>query len=511
MRVEALLSESAARAPEHTAIVCSRGGRWSYGQVDAASDRFARVLHDAGVDHGDRVVICLDNSIDAIVALFGALKAGCTFAIVNPHARTEHVCGVLADSGARVLVARSPQIQSLEPSLPRLLGLHTIIHAEGELKASIEGARVYGPRFDEPGPDTDVAALVYTSGSTGEPKGVMLTHRNMTAAAEAISGYLGNTADDVILNALPLAFTYGLGQITTAFRLGATVVLERSFAYPRAIADTMARERVTGLPLVPTMATLLLRHDVGGSGLPTLRYITNAAAALSAPTLSRLRETFPAADVYSMYGQTECQRASYLPPEHLDMRPDSVGIAIPGTSVAVVDEHGMPAAAGAAGELVVRGPHVMAGYWNRPDATARALRPSAATGDTELWTGDLFRTDEDGFLYFVERLDDIIKSGGEKVAPRLVEQVIAELSGVAEVSVFGVPDEVLGEVVAAVVTPMDGATLTREQIQRHCAKRLDAHQLPKVVTVRDRLPMTLTGKVSRRALRQTAIAEGWSA
>jgi long-chain acyl-CoA synthetase len=510
MRVEDLLSESAARAPEHTAVVCPRG-RWSYGQIDAASDRFARVLHDAGAEHGDRVLICLDNSIDTIVALFGALKAGCIFIIVNPHARPEHVCGLLTDSGARVLVARSPQIQALEPSWPRLLQLQTIIHAENELNASIEGSSFRAPRFDEPRSDTDVAALVYTSGSTGEPKGVMLTHRNLTAAAESICTYLGNTADDVILNALPLAFTYGLGQITTAFRAGATVILERSFAYPRAIVDTIEREHVTGLPLVPTMATLLLRHDLSQHGCPTLRYITNAAAALTATKLRQLRETFPAAAFYSMYGQTECQRASYLPPEHLDARSDSVGIAIPGTSCRVIDERGTPASAGAVGELVVRGAHVMAGYWNRPDATQRALHLSSTPGDMELRTGDLFRTDEDGFLYFVERMDDIIKSGGEKVAPRRVEQVIAELPDVADVSVFGVPDDVLGEIVVAVVTPADGAALTREHVQRHCAKRLDSHQIPKIVTVRDCLPTTLTGKVSRRALRQTAIAEGWSA
>ena len=510
MRVEALLSESAARDPDHTAIVCPRG-RWSYGWIDAASDRFARVLHDAGAEHGDRVVICLDNSIDAIVALFGALKAGCTFVIVNPLARPEHVCGVLADSGARVLIARSPQIQSLEPSWPRLLGLQTVIDAEGELRASLEGGSVGGPRHEEPRSDADVAALVYTSGSTGEPKGVMLTHRNLTAAAESICTYLDNTADDVILSALPLAFTYGLGQITTACRAGATVILERSFSYPRAIADTIEREHVTGLPLVPTMATLLLRHDLSRYRFPTLRYITNAAAAMTTTKLHQLRENVPAAAFYSMYGQTECQRASYLPPEQLDTRPDSVGIAIPGTSVRVIDERGEPVPAGAVGELVVRGPHVMAGYWNRPDATARVLRRSPAAAELELCTGDLFRTDADGFLYFVERLDDIIKCGGEKVAPRRVEQAIAELPGVADVSVFGVPDDVLGEIVAAVVTPVDGTALTREQVQRHCARRLDSHQIPTIVTVRDRLPTTLTGKVSRRALRQTAIAEGWSA
>jgi long-chain acyl-CoA synthetase len=485
MLVDEYLAASAARSPERTALVCG-DRRWSYGEVDRASDRAAARFSEAGAEHGDRIAICLDNPCETVVALFGALKAGCAFVIVNAQARPDYISRVVADSGARILVDRSSCTG------------RPVLCSTG-CPASAEPTRS----------DTDLAALVYTSGSTGEPKGVMLTHRNITSAAEAISSYLHNTADDVILNALPLAFTYGLGQITTAFRVGATVVLER-FIYPRAIVDTIERERVTGLPVVPTMATLLRQHLDRNRG-QSLRYITNAGAAMNRRTLTGLREAFPAAAVFSMYGQTECQRASYLPPEQLDVRPDSVGIPIPGSSAIVVDEQGRAVLAGVPGELVVRGPHVMAGYWNRAEATRLALAPLPGTREAALRTGDLFRTDREGFLYFIERMDDVIKSGGEKVAPRVVEQVIAELPDVAEVSAFGMPDDVLGEIVAAVVTPADGASLTREQVLRHCHRRLDAHHIPKVVQVRDRLPTTATGKVSRRVLRQAAVAEGWSA
>jgi long-chain acyl-CoA synthetase len=345
---------------------------------------------------------------------------------------------------------------------------------------------------------------VYTSGSTGAPKGVMLTHINLRAAATSITSYLANTADDVILCALPLSFTYGLGQVMTAFLAGATLVLERSFTYPRAILDTLERERVTGLPLVPTMVTLLLRHGLAERPFPSLRYVTNAADALAEHKVEQLRAALPRVNVYSMYGQTECQRATFLAPSLLDAHPTSVGGAIPGAAVAIVDDEGNDVARGVVGELVVRGPQVMNGYWNRPEATRRALR-TRADGQRWLFTGDLFRQDEAGLLYFIERRDAIIKSRGEKVAPRAVEDVIARLPGVAEVGVYGVPDEVMGQAVVAAVTLEPDSSLTAAQIQRHCLEHLESYMVPAVVDIRAALPMTTSGKVNRSALMQEAL------
>ena len=490
MLIDDFLSQSAECWPGKTAVVCA-GERWSYRRIEEASNRFARALVAEGFEPGARVDICLENSIETIVSLFGVLKAGGAFVIVNPQSRTDHVRFLLRDSGASILIAGRRHTDVATAAGTRVLPF-------GSALASAEGASDL-PRL--PRSETDLAALVYTSGSTGESKGVMLTHRNMTAAATAIGGYLDNTADDVILSALPLAFTYGLGQVTTAFRAGATLVLERSFLYPRAIIETMRREKVTGFPLVPTMATLLLRQDLKPDWFGPLRYITNAAAALPRPRMQRLRETFPSAKIYSMYGLTECQRASYLPPEEIDRRPDSVGVPIPGTTARVVDDKGRRVPPGVVGELVVAGAHVMAGYWNRPEATRGALRPDALSGETVLYTGDLFRTDVEGFLYFVERKDDVIKTGGEKVAPRHVEAVIAQLDDVAEVAVFGVPDDVLGEAVAAVIASVDGAILTAESVRRHCLRHLEPFMVPKAVEIRKALPTTLTGKISRRMLR----------
>jgi acyl-CoA synthetase (AMP-forming)/AMP-acid ligase II len=470
MRVDELLRRRAGDMPRKDALVCG-GDRFTYAELEEAARRLGRLLRSSGVMPGDRVAIRLGNSVDAVVAIFGVLNADAVFYVIQPQATPAYHNQLLRQSGAAAVIERD---------------------ASGRLFVArvTNASRRVGHAASV---DPELAALVYTSGSTGEAKGVMLTHANLTFAADSISSYLRLSADDVILSVLPLSFTYGLGQVTTAFHAGATLVLEPSFAYPRAVLETMTRERVTGLPLVPTMATLLLQQDLRRFRLPHLRYITNAAAALPVVKTRRLRTTFPRAEVFLMYGQTECQRASYLPPELVDDHPDAVGIPIPGTSTAIVD-----------GELIVRGPHVMKGYWNNPDATARVLRRDAATGDAVLHTGDLFRADDSGLLYFVERRDDIIKVRGEKVAPRYVEEVIARLPGIAEVSVYGVPDEVSGEAVAASVRPCDGAAITPEQVRRYCLAHLEPVMVPKMVDVRAAFPTTPSAKVSRRALRRLA-------
>jgi amino acid adenylation domain-containing protein len=493
VRVNELLERRAALTPRKLALVCGTE-RYSYAQVDHLATRFADALVEHGLVTGDRVAICLENSVDAVAAIFGVLKAGGVFFVVNPQARVEYRDMLLDDSGAAAVIGRGPD------------GITRITWRWRPQGGALSSENDLRPHFDP-----DLAALVYTSGSTGTPKGVMLTHRNLTFAAESICTYLENSSSDVILSVLPLSFTYGLGQVTTAFRSGATLVLERSFTYPRAVLDTMRRERVTGIPIVPTIATLLLQQDLRMHRLPHLRYITNAAAALPGPKLQRLQAAFPHARIYLMYGQTECQRVSYLPPDLLDDCPASVGVPIPGTEAFILNERGERAATGEAGELVVRGPHVMKGYWNKPDATAAALDRDPATGETVLHTGDLFKTDERQLLYFVERKDDMIKVRGEKVAPRQVEEVIATLPGVAEVAVYGVADEVAGETIAACVTPSEGAHLTTDAIRRHCLERLEAYMVPKVVDIRTTMPTTASGKVSRRALRLLRMPRGASA
>ena len=348
--------------------------------------------------------------------------------------------------------------------------------------------------------DIDLAALIYTSGSTGNPKGVILTHLNMVAAATSITTYLENTPDDVILNVLPLSFDYGLYQVLMGLKVGGTVVLERSFAYPQAVLQKLIEEKVTGFPLVPTMSAILLQMDLRKYDFPHLRYVTNTGAALPTEHIVRLRRLFPKVKIYSMYGLTECKRVSYLPPDQIDARPGSVGKGMPNEEVYLVDDDGRRLGPGVVGQLVVRGSNVMKGYWELPEETDRVLRPGPLPGEKVLYTGDLFRMDEEGYLYFVGRKDDIIKSRGEKVSPKEVENVLYAHPEIAEAAVVGVPDEILGQAIKAVVSRKNGSRLTEQDVLRHCARRLEDFMVPQSVEFRAVLPKTGNGKIDKRGL-----------
>jgi acyl-CoA synthetase (AMP-forming)/AMP-acid ligase II len=350
--------------------------------------------------------------------------------------------------------------------------------------------------------DVDLAAIIYTSGSTGDPKGVMLTHRNMLSAATSISTYLELREDDVILGVLPLAFDYGLYQMIMSVRLGARLVLERSFAYPAQVLNVMVTEKVTGFPGVPTIfAVLAEMKTLSEFDLSSIRFVTNTAAALPVKHITMLRDLFPKARIYSMYGLTECKRCTYLPPADIDRKPTSVGIAIPNTELWIVDEHGNKVGPDTVGQLVIRGATVMKGYWEKPEATAEKLKPGPVPGEQVLYTGDFCRLDDEGYLYFVGRMDDIIKSRGEKVAPKEVESAIMNIQGVKEAAVIGVEDAILGQAVKAFVVLERGVTLTDKEIMKECQKRLENFMVPKYVEFLAELPKTTTGKIKKTGLK----------
>jgi acyl-CoA synthetase (AMP-forming)/AMP-acid ligase II len=349
--------------------------------------------------------------------------------------------------------------------------------------------------------DVDLAAIIYTSGSTGEPKGVMLTHRNMLTAATSISTYLENVEDDVILGVLPLAFDYGLYQMIMAFRMGARLVLERSFTFVAKVLKTVVEEKVTGFPGVPTIfATLAGLKTLRDYDFSNIRYVSNTAAALPVKHITMLRELFPQAKIFSMYGLTECKRCTYLPPADIDRKPTSVGIAIPNTEMWIVDEQDKKVGPNVVGQLVIRGATVMKGYWEKPEETAKRLKPGPIPGEQVLYTGDLCMIDDEGYLTFVGRMDDIIKSRGEKVAPKEVEGALVSIPGVKEAAVIGVPDELWGHAVKAFVVLDPGVTLDEKTIMRECQGRLENFMVPKYVTFMDELPKTATGKIKKTGL-----------
>jgi acyl-CoA synthetase (AMP-forming)/AMP-acid ligase II len=348
--------------------------------------------------------------------------------------------------------------------------------------------------------DLDLACLIYTSGSTGDPKGVMSDHSNVVFVASSIIEYLCNTESDIVINVLPLSFDYGLYQLLMAFKFGGTLVLENSFAYPAAILKRIEQERVTGFPGVPTIFALLLQMDLSAYDLSSLRYLTNTAAALPPSHILELRHKFPWATLYSMYGLTETKRTLYLPPDQLETRPGSVGIPIPGTEAWIEDAAGRRLGPGEVGELVVRGRHVMRGYWEAPEATAKRYRPGPIPGERLCYTGDLFRMDEGGYFYFVGRSDDIIKSRGEKVAPKEVENVLYGLSGVVEAAVVGVPDPILGQAIKALLVVKSGVKLTAAEVLAHCRAHMEDYMVPQQVEFKDALPKTASGKIKKTDL-----------
>ena len=323
----------------------------------------------------------------------------------------------------------------------------------------------------------------------------------MLSACQSIMRYLELQREEVILNVLPLAFDYGLYQMIMAFHRGARLVLERSFAFPAQIIKLMVEERVTGLPGVPTIFALLSElKTLKSQDLSALRYITNTAANLPVKHIQMLQELFPDARIYSMYGLTECKRCTYLPPADLARKPTSVGIAIPNTELWLVDEDDRRLGPGQTGQLVIRGATVMAGYWERPEATAVKLRPGPIPGERVLYTGDLCKLDDEGYLYFVARMDDVIKSRGEKVAPKEVEHVLMNIPGVRLAAVIGVPDEVLGQAIKAFVVLEPDADLNEKQLKIECQRRLENFMVPKYVAFVSALPQTDTGKIKKSGL-----------
>jgi long-chain acyl-CoA synthetase len=510
------LARSAKRHPAKTALVCE-GRRLSYGELDAASTSLAHHLVRQGVGRQDRVIIFLDNCPEAVIAMYGVLKAGAVFAIVTNQLKAPKLAYVLNNSGARLLIAQTGKSAVVRDAMERVEVPCDVLWV-GPTRSVPEGRSLrWGDMTTEvtsplqPLPrciDADLAYLIYTSGSTGQPKGVMGTHRSVVSAARSIIQYVGNTPDDIILDVLPLSFDYGLYQVIMSVMFGGTVVLENTFVFLHPLLERIAQEKVTGFPIVPTILAMLLKMKaLRGYDFSTLRYMTNTGAALPVEHIRRIREIVPHVRLFSMFGLTECKRICYLPPEEIDRRPGSVGKAMPNCEVFVVGEEGREVAAGEVGELVVRGSNVMSGYWNDPATTARVYQRREETGETMLRSGDYFRRDEEGFLYFLGRKDDMIKCRGERVSAREVENGLCEFKGVLEAAVIGVPDEILGQAVKAFVVAEADAAVTSRDLIKYCTENMEIFMVPKYVEFVDDLPKTPNGKVDKLRLKSAGSLE----
>ncbi len=516
MLVQEFLERTADRSPEKIGLVVD-GKRLTYAEIETKSNQLANALAANGIRRGDRVLIFLPNSLEAVLGIFGTLKAGGVFVVVNPATRLNKLIFLANNSQASAIITAGKHVDLIHILFEQAPSLHcaVLVTPPGEdstgTAESLPPSRKILPlpeilansspqRPRQCNIDLDLACLVYTSGSAGEPKGVMSDHSNVDFVSSSIIQYLENTDEDVVINLLPLSFDYGLYQVLMTFKFGGRLILEKGFLYPAHILKRVEQEKVTGFPGVPTIFAELVQMDLGGFDLSSIRYLTNTAAALPATHIEKIRRRFPLARLFSMYGLTETKRTLYLPPSELDRRPDSVGIAIPGTEAWLEDEMGVRLAPGQIGELVVRGRHVMRGYWQDPELTAQRFRPGAIPGERLCYTGDQFRMDEGGFFYFVARKDDMIKSRGEKVSPLEIERVLFALEGVREVAVIGVPDPILGQAIKAFVAA-PGHKIDRNMILSHCRAHLEDFMIPRYIEICDELPKTSSGKIRKTDLK----------
>ncbi|WP_093554306.1 acyl-CoA ligase (AMP-forming), exosortase A system-associated [Pseudoduganella namucuonensis] len=504
---------SARRAPAAEALVHGQR-RLDYAALAQAVRGAADALLAAGLARGERVAVYMEKNVENVAAMFGAAAAGGVFVPINPLLKPEQVAYILADCDVRVLVTSADRLRLLAPGLAPCPGLAMVIAVGGAGAAlpEVPGVSVLGWDSALAAPpgvaphrviDGDMAAILYTSGSTGKPKGVVLSHRNLVAGAVSVAGYLENTADDRILAVLPLSFDYGLSQLTTAFHVGATAVL-LNHLLARDVLKAVVAERITGLAAVPPLWLQVAPLDWPADC--TLRYLTNSGGAMQRPTLDALRRALPNARPYLMYGLTEAFRSTYLPPDQLDRRPDSMGKAIPNAEVLVLRPDGSECDAGEPGELVHRGALVSLGYWNDPAKTAERFKPyPAAPGlaptEMAVWSGDTVRRDDEGYLYFISRNDEMIKTSGYRVSPSEVEEVVYARGRVAEAAAIGVGHPALGQAIVVIAQARPGLALTAAELLAACKPHLPAYMLPqRVVLVEDSLPRNPNGKIDRKLL-----------
>jgi len=510
-----LIFSAAERSPAAEAL-SYQSQRMSYAALARELEAKAGGLCAMGLSRGERVAVYLEKRLETVVALFAASAAGGAFVPVNPLLKPEQVAYILSDCNVRILVTSLERLKLLQAVLQSCHDLHTVVvvDAKDDLPViaglfvisweTIHATSKFHTSFVTI--DSDMAAILYTSGSTGKPKGVVLSHRNLVAGAKSVTQYLGNKSNDRILSVLPLSFDYGLSQLTTAFYVGATNVL-MNYLFPCDIINIVKEQQISGLAAVPPLWIQLAQSNWGK--ITSLRYITNSGGAMPRTTLDQLRSALPNTKVFLMYGFTEAFRSTYLAPEEIDRRPDSIGKAIPNAEILVLREDGSHCVPGEPGELVHRGVLVSMGYWNDAEKTATCFKPINARQaelpipEIAAWSGDTVQIDDEGFLYFIDRRDEMIKTSGYRVSPTEVEEVIYATECVGEAVAMGVPHPLLGQAIVVIVTVRKGINLDVNALLTACKHKLPAYMLPHYIDVREgNLPRNPNGKIDRKSLSQ---------
>ncbi len=487
-----------------------------YAALASAIGHFAAAaVGRLGIGKLERIAVFLPKIPEAVVTMFGTARAGCVFVPVNPLLKPAQVGHILRDCNVRVLVTSAERAAVLADELRECPDLKHLVLTGGDGASPAAGAlAVHDWRELIAAPpvtplhrviDTDMVSIFYTSGSTGKPKGVVLSHRNMVTGAHSVAGYLGNVPDDRLLAVLPFSFDYGFSQLSTAFHVGASVTL-MDYLFARDILALLTREQITGLAGVPPLWSQLADLRWPGTITGHLRYITNSGGAMPGATLQKLREALPRTQVFLMYGLTEAFRSTYLPPGEIDRRPGSMGKDIPNAEIMVVRPDGSACAPNEPGELVHRGSLVSLGYWNDPAKTAERFKPCPGQDSglvlTELavWSGDTVKRDEDGYLYFIGRRDEMIKTSGYRVSPAEIEEVVFATGLVADAAAIGVPHPTLGQAVVLVAAPANGHAADDAPLLDALRKDLPAFMVPARIAWRESLPRNPNGKYDRANL-----------
>lgn len=482
----------------------------TYSELEHAINELAQTLLSMGLAKGERIAVYLPKQVETIISILAASRAGLVFVPVNPVLKPAQVAYILRDCNVRLLITSQQRAKLSAEALQQCSDLEHLLLVD-ELTDNLHPLSVKQHRWPELSPqqftapahsviDQDLAAILYTSGSTGQPKGVCLSHRNLIAGAQSVSQYLHNSSEDKILAVLPLSFDYGLSQITTGLLVGATVVL-MEYLLPRDVIRQVTKHQITGLAAVPPLWIQLAKLEWPDEA-HCLRYFTNSGGVMPQATLQQLRAQLPDAEPYLMYGLTEAFRSTYLEPALVDSHPDSIGKAIPNAQVLVLRPDGTECDVDEPGELVHRGVHVSLGYWNAPEKTAERFKPIGETAnylpELAVWSGDTVRRDKDGLLYFIGRKDDMIKCSGYRISPAELEESLYQLDGVAEVVAIGLADEELGQAIMLLIKT--DKALTERDVKRYCQQQLPNYMQPKYIQFVEQLPRNPNGKIDRKQL-----------
>lgn len=510
-----LLSKTQA-SPDAIAIA-HKSATWTYAQLRELVGQQASALQALHLQARQRVAVYLPKQLETVSSFLAVSQAGGVFVPVNPVLKAAQVAYILNNCNVNILITSNKRLQGLAEVLADCPDVHTIIVTEandGDAWA-LPGKTVLSwqdfmavatNELMVPSTiDTDMAAILYTSGSTGKPKGVVISHRNLIAGAYSVSEYLGISSADRLLAVLPFSFDYGLNQLNTALLKGGCCVL-LDYLLPRDVVNALVAYQITGLAAVPPLWAQLANVAWPDSINTHLRYMTNSGGKMPKTILANIRAKVPDGRFFLMYGLTEAFRSTYLPPEQIDLRPDSMGKAIPNAEILVVREDGSLCAAHEPGELVHRGSLVAMGYWNDPATTAARFKPAPGQlpqlplTEIAVWSGDTVTRDEEGYLYFVGRKDDMIKTSGYRVSPTEIEEVVYASGLAKEAAALGIEHDSLGQAVVVVVSVEDETGFDGSAIVNVCKNQLPNFMVPAKVLVLPVLPKNPNGKIDRKAL-----------